>query len=102
MIASLMNLAIADENGRVVNIEDLSLEDLLTREVQVVSQKGESEHESPAVVSVVERREIVQSGARDLLDILQLVPGFTPTAEAGGTVTLGFRGHYGGLLILLD
>jgi outer membrane receptor for ferrienterochelin and colicin len=70
--------------------------------VAVVSKRGESEHESPAIVSVVERREIVQSGARDLSDILQQVPGFALTAEAGATVSMGFRGHYGGLLILVD
>ncbi len=39
--------------------------------------------------------EIERSGARDLIDILNLVPGFRSVSEVHETISLGTRGVYG-------
>jgi len=55
----------------------LSLEDLLNMDVYIASgDKALTARESPGIVSVVTMDEIKSSGARDLIDILRLVPGF--------------------------
>jgi outer membrane cobalamin receptor len=83
---------------------DLSLEELLNTPVEVTKQKSTA-RESANVVLTVTRDEILASGARDLLEVLQLVPGFTFHTDVQGTVGIAFRGlwaHEGKLLLMLD
>jgi outer membrane cobalamin receptor len=61
--------------------------------------------EAPGIVSVIDRDEIATSGARDLMDLLQLVPGFSFGVDVSGVVGVSFRGewgHEGKVLFLLD
>lgn len=61
--------------------------------------------DSPAVVTVISGEEIRNVGARDLLDILMLVPGFFVGADTLGVVGPGFRGlwgHEGKILLIID
>lgn len=61
--------------------------------------------DAPNIVTVFGRDEIVRSGARDLLDLLLMVPGFFPAIDVEGVVGLGFRGqwgHEGKILLLVD
>ena len=61
--------------------------------------------DSPAVVSVITQEEIRSSGARDLIDILLLVPGFSFGVDVQGIVGPGFRGlwgYEGKTLLLID
>ncbi len=77
------------------DIEDVSLADLLNIETDVASHTALSLRESPGILTVVTRDEIVRSGARDLLDILdKLVPGFQFAADTWGFVGAGFRGNW--------
>ncbi|MCP4583698.1 MAG: TonB-dependent receptor, partial [candidate division Zixibacteria bacterium] len=51
------------------------------------------------------REEIENSGARDLVDVLRLIPGFEPLADIGGAISLGSRGinaTEGKVLLLVD
>ncbi|MBN2233087.1 MAG: TonB-dependent receptor [Deltaproteobacteria bacterium] len=48
--------------------------------------------ESPTPVTVITRREMIQMGARDLRDVLRLVPGFHVTFEYNGYPVVGGRG----------
>ncbi len=60
---------------------------------------------SPAVVTVISSEEIRDSGARDLVDILYLVPGFFVGLDVQGVVGPGFRGlwgYEGKILLLID
>src|SRR4051812_37797540 len=87
------------------DIQDLSIEDLLNPQVKVASKTPLTMRDAPGIISVVQRDEIVRSGARDLMDILQLVPGFSFGVDVEGVVDVGFRGlwgHEGKVLFLLD
>lgn len=62
-------------------------------------------HDSPAVVTAVTAEEIRASGARDLMDVLLLVPGFFFGVDVQGTVGPGFRGLWGQegkVLLIID
>ncbi len=85
--------------------ESLDLERLLSLEVTVASLKALSLRESPGIVSVVTRDEMLSMGARDLLDVLRLVPGFFFGVDVQGVVGIGIRGHWaheGKILLIVD
>jgi outer membrane receptor protein involved in Fe transport len=61
--------------------------------------------DSPAVVTVVSGEDIRSTGARDLIDILYLVPGYFMGVDTEGVVGPGFRGlwgHEGKILLMID
>ncbi len=103
-----------------VNYYDMSIEELqklkavgVSSELQalinsligVASIKPLSGRESPSIISLITEEEIQHSGARDLMDVLSLVPGFDFGMDVEGVVGLGMRGnwaHEGKVLLLLD
>jgi len=76
---------------------------LLNTPVTVASRKAMTIRESPGVVTLVTRDEIQASGARDLVDVLALVPGFDFGVDNEGVVGPSFRGIWGyeGKILLL-
>ena len=77
----------------------------LKQETTVASVRPATLRDSPGILTLLSREEILASGARDLLDVLQLVPGFAPAVDVEGAVDVGFRGvwgHEGKILLLLD
>ncbi|UPT66347.1 MAG: TonB-dependent receptor plug domain-containing protein [Sphingobacteriales bacterium JAD_PAG50586_3] len=70
----------------------LSLEDLMKVKITVASRNEQTMRETPAVVTIVTGEEIRNSGARDLIDILRLVPGFDFAEDVEGVVGMGIRG----------
>jgi outer membrane receptor for ferrienterochelin and colicin len=95
----------ADDLADVTDVNELSLADLLDAQIDVASKKPQTTRETPGIVTVITREEIVASGARDLLDLLVMVPGFSPGVDVEGIVDLGVRGqwaHEGKMLLLID
>lgn len=87
------------------DIAEVSLDDLLAVEVTSTSKVARSLRDAPGVVTLVSRDDIQISGARDLMDVLRLVPGFEFGVDVQGVVGLGFRGvwgHEGKILLLVD
>ncbi|MBI4509489.1 MAG: TonB-dependent receptor [Deltaproteobacteria bacterium] len=87
--------------------DETPLEELLFTEVRsaTASQQAKTLRETPGVVSVITREEILALGARDLIDVLQLVPGFYFGSDVEGAIGVGFRGnwgHEGKVLLLMD
>ena len=84
----------------------MSLEELMNVEVSVSTKKALSIRETPGIVTVINRQEILNSGARDLVDILTLfVPGITFGAEVEGAVGISMRGIWGNegkILLMID
>ncbi len=84
----------------------ISLEDLLNIEISVASgKKALTTRESPGIVSVITAREIRNSGARDLVDILRLVPGIEFGVDVWGITGISMRGnwaHEGKVLLMMD
>jgi outer membrane cobalamin receptor len=84
---------------------DLNLEQLMDVSVSVTSEKAQSLRSAPGVVSVITSEDIKNSGARDLTDVLRLIPGLTFNGEVQTTIALSFRGIYaneGKILLRLD
>lgn len=95
-IAFMLSAQVADEE---------LFETLLDIETDVASAKKTSVRDSPGIVTVITREEILRSGARDLVDVLQLVPGFSFGVDVQGSVGVGVRGVWGQegkVLILWD
>jgi outer membrane receptor for ferrienterochelin and colicin len=81
------------------------LEKLINSLISVASKKPLSVRESPSIVSLITSGEIKNSGARDLIDVLRLVPGIDFGSDLLGVTGLGMRGnwaHEGKILVLLD
>ena len=91
--------------SQVQDIKELSLESLLNSEVDVATIKAQPTRETAGIVTVITREEIINSGARDLVDVLAMVPGFSFAVDVQGTVDIGVRGnwgHEGKTLLLVD
>lgn len=103
-----------------LNIYNLSLEELiklrdtgvssdlekqLNELIGVASKSATSSKKTPSIVSVITEEEIKNLGARELMDILRLIPGFDFALDVQGAVGIGIRGNWaneGKTLLLLD
>jgi len=86
---------------------DLSMEQLSQVEIKsdIASIKAKPLREQPGIVSVVTSKQIGETGARDLSDILMLVPGFALDTDVQSMVGLTFRGlqgQEGKVLLIVD
>jgi len=84
-------------------IQDLI--ELMNTQVDVASKRPESLRETPGAVTLLTREEILESGARDLLEALELLPGFQAVASNFAHVGSSMRGissDDGKCLILVD
>ena len=75
--------------------ELLSLQQLMEVKVTVASEKELTVRESPAVITLISADELKNSGARDLMDIIRLVPGFDFAQDVDNIIGLGVRGNWG-------
>jgi outer membrane receptor for ferrienterochelin and colicin len=81
------------------------LEKLINSLIGVASIKPLTGRESPSIISLITEEEIKSSGARDIMDVLSLVPGIDFGMDVEGVVGIGMRGnwaHEGKVLVLLD
>lgn len=95
------NLAVAQD----MDIGEMSLEDLLNVKTSVASKSEKSTRQSPGIITVITKEEIKNMGSRDLIDVLQMVPGFTFAHDTQGIVGLGVRGswaHEGKFSLMVD
>ena len=77
------------------NILEMSLESLMDVQVTVASKTSLSQKESPGIVSVVTETDIKNSGARDMIDVLRLIPGIDFGTDVQGVVGISMRGNWG-------
>lgn len=95
----------AQEESDTTDYFSMSLEELMNMTVTVASTEALSPRESPGIVNLITADEIARSGARDLIDVLRLIPGFEFGVDVQGVVGVGLRGnwgHEGKILIQLD
>ncbi len=104
LISALMSTSAWAESDD--ELGSLSLDDLLSIKVTVASgDKGMTLRESPGIVTLITKDEIVNSGARDLMDVLNLVPGISFGMDVQGVVGIAARGnwaHEGKILLMVD
>jgi len=80
-------------------------EDETAAATQVASFAITQVKDSPAVVTVISGDDIKAAGARDLIDVLQMVPGYFFGVDTLGVVGPGFRGlwgYEGKILLMID
>lgn len=73
--------------------------------ISLATRKEQPLEEAPSIVSVVTATDIERTGARDLTDVLRLLPGFEFGIDVQQIVGMGFRGiwaHEGKALIMLN
>jgi outer membrane receptor for ferrienterochelin and colicin len=109
LVATSVTFLIACSTSAFAQETKGSVEDellaLLNTPITVASTKAMTTRESPGIVTLVTREEILSSGARDLLDVLKMVPGFSFASDTQGVVGVGVRGNWGyegKTLLLID
>ena len=96
----------ANDETVMAPLWSLSLEELLKVQITTLaSNRASSIREQPAVVSIVTDHDIQQAGARDLIDVLRLIPGFDLQFDIASFIGMTFRGIWaadGRILLLID
>ena len=101
----LMSAGSATAQSNLSGIDTLSLQDLMNVKITVASARELTPRESPGIVSYITAEDIRATGARDLMDVLMLVPGFEFGVDVEGVVGLGVRGnwaHEGKVVLLIN
>ena len=83
----------------------LDLAQLASIKIDIASINARPIREQPGIVSVIQAGEIREMGARDLTDILRLVPGFSLGEDVNGVIGPSFRGlwaYEGKLQLIVD
>ena len=75
------------------DFEKASLEDILNLKTVAASRLDYTVRETPGIITVVSRVEIINSGARSLVDVLRLVPGLDFGVDVESALGLGVRRH---------
>lgn len=81
------------------------LEEFINSLISTSTQKSLPSRYSPNIVTLVTEEEIRNMGARDLIDVLRLIPGFHFAQDQKGNVGLGIRGNWaneGKVLLMID
>lgn len=60
---------------------EISLAELMEIPVTIATKHAMPVHEAPSIVSVITSRDIENMGARDLVDVLRIIPGFDITMD---------------------
>ncbi|WP_126444030.1 TonB-dependent receptor plug domain-containing protein [Sulfuricystis multivorans] len=102
MLSSLP--ALAGEGEGIRQVLALSLEEQMAITVKIASQMEQSMAEAPAVVSVITADDLRATGATNLMEILQSVPGvYVKTNLFGAKPLLSMRGASGvNVLLMID
>lgn len=88
----LSNLSIEELSRLRSRYAATEMEKSISSAIEAASRKPLPMRRSPSIVSVITANEIEKSGARDLMDVLTLVPGFEFNVDVEGVVAISFRG----------
>lgn len=89
----------------VDELKSLQRNKIKENKVSVASYFEVDKDEAPGVITTISSQEIEQSGARDLTEILMMVPGLHLASDVQNGLAFGFRGnwaHEGKMLWMLD
>lgn len=103
--SDLSDLSIEELSQLKSRYKTTEMEKMVTQAIIAASRKPLSLKRSPSIVSVVTADDIEKSGARDIIDVLRLVPGIDFNVDVQGVVGISFRGLWaneGKVLLLLD
>ena len=83
--------------------QESDLQKILNKNVAVSNNL--TTRETPGIISVITSEEIQNSGARDITDVLRLVPGFDVLQDLQFVMGIGLRGNWaneGKVLVMMD
>ena len=84
---------LACQNLKNADLTDVPLEELMEIPIFLgASQQAACANEAANIVTTISNEEILTRGARDLVDVLQLVPGFTLGNDMSNILSAGIRG----------
>ena len=96
----------ADSGQDVPDVTAMSVEDLMNMQVTSVSKRAQKVGDAPAAVFVITQEDIQRSGARNIPELLQMVPGLEVARIDENKWAIGSRGFNGRfddkLLVLID
>lgn len=94
--------ALAHGNERLDHLLSLSLEELMAMEVRISTSTPQAVSRSPAVVTIITAEDILATGATNLVDVLEGVPGVHIRAsQFGNRPLVHFRGANAGQTLLM-
>lgn len=94
--------ALADEEQELQQLLSMSLEKLMTMTVSISTNTKQPISKAPSVVSVITADDIRATGATDLMDVLQGVPGlYVRRNQFGFKPLISFRGTDGTRTLLM-
>ena len=109
LTVSVSITAQAQELDSLFNVSAFTAESDLQKQLNQATKVGSgfslSSRETPSIVSVITAEEIENTGARDITDVLRLIPGFDVTQDLQFVQGLSLRGNWaneGKVLFLLD
>jgi iron complex outermembrane recepter protein len=106
LVCTITLRAQSDVSLRLEPLKQLSLEQLAQTEVTSVNKEAVSAFQTPAAISVLTGEEIRRSGARNIPDLLRLIPGVEVGQIDSNEWAIGVRGFQGKLsrsvLVLID
>ncbi|MCP4634304.1 MAG: TonB-dependent receptor plug domain-containing protein, partial [candidate division Zixibacteria bacterium] len=106
LVFFLIPIPLGAEDKFEESMFNLPLEEVMDVHIITASRRDESAKNAPGIISVITRKQIEQSGARGLTDILNMVPGFSSGAWANST-SIYVRGAYSegksnNILLMID
>ena len=110
-LLTLYNYALASDKLFCDNISETDIVNLDLSELATVpvflsaNQRATCTKQAAGIVTVISGKQISNMGARDLIDVLQLVPGFSFGVDVSNVVGLGIRGiqaHEGKVAVFID
>ncbi len=106
LVLVLMNVKPHGIDTVMASVYAMSLEELMNTKVSIATKSDQPLSETPSIVSVITAEDIKNMGARELVDVLQTVPGFELTKNFSGEAGIGIRGvksyYTSKLLIMID
>ncbi len=95
-IASFVIPLLASTLGQAALAQDeLSLNDLLELKVTVATKTERSLAQAPSSITVITKDDIARNMCRDMVDVINMIPGLSVTKDFDWDLGLGARGVYG-------
>ena len=92
MFAAAPSPIVAQKKKEFKDFRELNIEDLLNQEITIATKSKQKISEAPSIVTIITAEEIKNMGARDLRDVLEIVPGFEFSRTRNGVLNIGLRG----------
>ncbi len=87
-----LSIGYSQEKQDFKDFKELDIEELLNQNTSIAAKTNQKVSEAPGIITVITAHEIETMGARDLRDILEIVPGFEFSRVRNGLQVVGVRG----------